>query len=75
MVAQMSAADQAMRQALFAEVQQVFAAHEPALYFAAQHLYVATSARVSGVVPAVLTPHVLWNADMLTLASVDPAAP
>lgn len=75
MVAQMSATDRATRQALFAEVQRVFAAESPALYFAAQHLYVATSARVSGVVPAVLTPHVLWNADMLTLATVDPASP
>jgi peptide/nickel transport system substrate-binding protein len=60
--------DRAERRRLFAEVQRVFAAHLPVLYFAAPKVTVAMSARVSGATPVVLQPQVLWNAEMLRLS-------
>jgi hypothetical protein len=38
------------------------------LYFAAQRLFLATSARVSNATPSRLVPLILWNADTLAAA-------
>ena len=65
MLEQASTVDPARRKALFNEVQQVFAENLPALYFAAPRLFYAYSTRVTGVVPSVLRPPALWNADSL----------
>jgi peptide/nickel transport system substrate-binding protein len=56
------------RRQLFADVQRVFAAHLPALYFAAPRVIIAASARVRGLSPSVLAPNVLWSADTIWLA-------
>ena len=40
-----------------------------ALYFAAPRLYYAHSNRVAGIVPSVLRPPALWNADQLSITS------
>lgn len=57
--------DQDERHRAFHDVQRVFAAELPAIYFAAPRVVVATSARLTGVKPAVLIPHVLWMPEAL----------
>jgi peptide/nickel transport system substrate-binding protein len=52
----------------FRLVQQIIAENLPVLYFAAPRLYYAHSARLQGVVPSVLRPPVLWNADSLSVS-------
>ncbi len=64
--------DLAARRQLFTNVQRIFLAHNPAIYFAAPRIYVAMSRRVRGATPAVDAPQVLWAADELSAA---PAAP
>ena len=59
--------DPARRKELFNEVQRIFAENLPVLYFAAPRMYYAHNARVQGVVPSVLRPPALWNADMLSV--------
>jgi peptide/nickel transport system substrate-binding protein len=61
--------DLARRQELFAEVQKVLAENVPVLYFASPRLYYAHSRRVRGVVPSIMRPPVLWNADSFSVAS------
>ena len=68
MLEQASTIDDDRRRELFNEVQRIWAENAPALYFAAPRLYVAHSARLRGVVPAVQRPAVLWNADSLSVA-------
>jgi peptide/nickel transport system substrate-binding protein len=64
--------DLAERKRLFTDVQRVFLAHNPAIYFAASHVYVATSRRVGGAAPALNSPQVLWAADELSVAQPAP---
>jgi len=64
--------DPTERHRLFGEVQRVFAEHLPAVYFVATNVTVAASARVRGIVPSVLPPPVLWNAEMLSVVPVPP---
>jgi peptide/nickel transport system substrate-binding protein len=64
---QVTAVDLAERQALFAEVQRIVADQNPALVFAAPHVYVATSTRVAGFTPAVSRPQILWNPDVVAV--------
>ena len=59
-------ADERRRQ--FTEVQKIFLAHNPVIYFVAPHVLVATSTRVAPVTPAVTPPQVLWAADEIRLA-------
>ena len=73
MAAQIGAPDDAERERRFDEVQELFGAHVPALYFAAPHVYVATSARVGNAAPALLEPYLLWNADLLAVRGRRPA--
>jgi peptide/nickel transport system substrate-binding protein len=64
--------DLAERQRLFAEVQRIFVEHNPALFFTAPHVYVASSLRVAEVTPAIQRPQLLWNAETLMLQSPEP---
>ena len=71
MLEQAATVDEAQRRATFTDVQRILAENLPALQFAAPRLYVAHSARLSGVVPSVMRPPVLWSADTLSLTTVD----
>lgn len=68
MLKQASSPDAAERKRLFAEVQRVFLEHNPAIYFVAPHVYVATSLRVAPVRPALQRPQLLWSAETLARA-------
>jgi ABC-type transport system substrate-binding protein len=59
--------DPAKRVALFADVQRVFAEHEPMVFFAAPKVTVAMSARVTGAMPAVVKPQILWKPETLAV--------
>jgi peptide/nickel transport system substrate-binding protein len=65
---QASITDPERRTMLFNDVQRIFAENVPVLYFVAPRLYYAHSTRLRGVVPSVLRPQVLWNADMLSVS-------
>lgn len=65
--------DPTARRALFNDVQQVFAENVPAIYYAAPRTYSAHSVRVRGVLPSVLRPPILWNADSLSVVDAPPA--
>lgn len=62
-----STLDDATRKAVFVEVQKIFAAHQPMVYFAAPRIFVATSTRVTNLVPAVSRPQLLWAADTIAI--------
>ena len=53
---------------LFNDVQRILAENLPVLYFAAPRMYAAHTPRVRAVVPSVLRPPILWNADSLSVA-------
>ena len=57
------------RREIFTEVQNVLAENVPVLYFASPRLYYAHSRRLRGVVPSILRPPVLWNADSFSISS------
>jgi len=67
MTRQASSLDGRERRQLLMDAQRVLAEHVPALYFAAPKVILATSARVRGVMPSVLAPNILWNADTLSV--------
>jgi peptide/nickel transport system substrate-binding protein len=60
--------DPAERRRLFVDAQKLLAENLPVLYFAAPKVMLATSARVRGVTPSVLAPHLLWNAERLSVS-------
>ena len=62
---QVASHDRDERVRLFADVQKIFGEFLPAVYFSAPHAYFAVSARVRGIQPKLLRPHILWNADSL----------
>ena len=62
---QIATLDQTERQRIFIDVQKIFAEHLPAVYFAAPHVFVATSSRLTNVTPSRIPPQVLWSADTL----------
>jgi peptide/nickel transport system substrate-binding protein len=68
MLRQSTTLDRAERQRLFAEVQRVFVAHNPVIYFVTPRIYVATSMRVAPIVPGAERPQILWAADELAVA-------
>lgn len=68
MLEQAAELDPARREMQFRVVQRILAENLPVLYFAAPRMYYAHSARLRGVVPSVLRPPVLWNADSLSVA-------
>jgi ABC-type transport system substrate-binding protein len=65
MTQQAASTDPRQRRDLFNQVERLFEENVPALYFAAPRLFYAHTTRVTGVVPSVLRPPVLWNADSL----------
>jgi peptide/nickel transport system substrate-binding protein len=68
MTEQAATIDLDRRRAIFNDVQKILAEKLPVLYFAAPRIYAAHAIRVQGVVPSVLRPHLLWNADMLSVS-------
>jgi peptide/nickel transport system substrate-binding protein len=68
MARQSTTLDRAARQRLFAEVQRIFVAHNPAIYFVTPRIYVATSMRVAPAKPGLERPQILWAADELAIA-------
>lgn len=60
--------DEAERKRLFDRVQHVFVEHEPVVYFVAPRVYVATTARVTNLAPALIRPQLLWSADTIAVA-------
>ena len=56
------------RRELFLAAQRLLSQNLPIIYFAVPRVYVATSTRVTGVVPAPSRPNVLWNADAIGVA-------
>jgi peptide/nickel transport system substrate-binding protein len=67
MLEQARTLDPERRRALFTDVQRILAENVPVLYFAAPRLYYGHSTRLRGVIPSVLRPPVLWNADALSV--------
>lgn len=67
MLEQAASLDVERRRQQFNLVQQILAENLPVVYFAAPRLYYAHSTRLRGVVPSVLRPPVLWNADRLSV--------
>jgi peptide/nickel transport system substrate-binding protein len=64
---QTSALDDRERKRLFDEVQRIFAEHLPIVHFAAPRIFVAASARVTNLTPAVQRPQLLWSADTIAV--------
>lgn len=69
MVKQTTTLDPAERRRIFRQAQIVLAEHMPCIYVAAPRLTAPMSARVSGAVPSVLSPPILWNAESLSVTS------
>jgi peptide/nickel transport system substrate-binding protein len=67
MTRQAATVDQAERKRIFNDVQKIFAEQLPALYFVAPRMYMAVTARVGNLTPAVIRPQLLWAADTITV--------
>lgn len=63
-----ASADLAERQRLFAEVQRIIGEEQPALYFVAPKVTIATTTRVLNPQPAPQIPQLLWSADSLAVS-------
>jgi peptide/nickel transport system substrate-binding protein len=66
---QAASLDDGERRRLFNEVQGILAEHLPLIVFAVPHVYIATSARLSGGRPGVQRPQVLWDPDTLSVTA------
>jgi peptide/nickel transport system substrate-binding protein len=66
---QAASLDEGERRRLFNEVQDILAEHLPLIVFAVPHVYVATSARLTGGRPAVQRPQLLWDPDTLSVTA------
>ncbi len=64
---QSASTDMAERKRLFDEVQRIFVTHEPVIYFAARHMYVAVSSRVVALKAAADVFPVLWAPDEIAV--------
>jgi ABC-type transport system substrate-binding protein len=60
------------RHKIFADVQRLFHAHQPVVYFVAPEVMLATSARLHGVTASLLPPQILWNAERLSVKADGP---
>lgn len=67
MTRQAAALDPEERKRLFNEVQRLFAENLPVLYFAAPRVYIAASARLINLYPALTRPEIIWSADTLAI--------
>jgi peptide/nickel transport system substrate-binding protein len=65
MLEQAATVDPARRRELFNVVQKVFTDNVPMLFFAAPRMFTAHSVRLTGVVPSVMRPPILWSADTI----------
>ncbi len=65
MLKQAAEPDLKKRQQLFWRAQKILADNLPVLYFAVPHVFVATSARVAGAMPAPVRPPLLWAPDTI----------
>ncbi|HXE79774.1 MAG TPA: ABC transporter substrate-binding protein [Vicinamibacterales bacterium] len=68
MLEQAATLDPERRKTIFDTVQRILAENVPILYFAAPRIYAAHSTRLRGVIPSVMRPAILWNADALSVA-------
>jgi len=66
-VRQIAAPDPAERKRLYDQIQEIFADHLPMVYFAAPRIFVASSARVTNVTPALWRPQLLWAPEMVAV--------
>jgi peptide/nickel transport system substrate-binding protein len=62
-----SALDDSARKTAFVEAQKIFASHQPMVYFAAPHVFVAASTRMMNLTPALSRPQLLWAADTIAV--------
>lgn len=69
MQAQAATADAAARRKYFARVQEIAREQQPVLYLIYKNVLVAVSPRLSNTQPALLYPHVFWNADELAVSA------
>ena len=67
MTKQIASPDEAERKTLYNEVQQIFAEHEPLVYFVAPRIYVAHAARVTNLTPAEYRPQILWRPETVAV--------
>ena len=67
MTRQSATVDREERRRLFNDVQRIFAEHLPVMYFAAARVYVASSARMINLYPALTRPEILWSADTIAV--------
>jgi ABC-type transport system substrate-binding protein len=67
MVRSASALDDAVRKSTFLEVQRIFAAHQPMVYFAAPRVFVAASTRLTNLTPTLSRPQLFWAADTIAV--------
>ncbi|MDO8678976.1 MAG: ABC transporter substrate-binding protein [Acidobacteriota bacterium] len=75
MLKQAATIDEAERKRIFDQVQQIFAANLPALYFVAPRLYMGVSTRVGDVTPSIMRPQLLWDAEHITVRQPAPSKP
>ena len=64
---QMASFDEGERRRLFDEAQQIFAEHQPMVYFAAPRIYAVASSRVLNLQPMLRRPQLLWSPDTLAV--------
>jgi peptide/nickel transport system substrate-binding protein len=67
MARQIATLDEGERKALFAQVQKIFAAHLPIVHFVVPRTFVAASARVMNLTPAIQRPQLLWSPDTIAV--------
>jgi peptide/nickel transport system substrate-binding protein len=67
MTRQIASPDETERKRLYNEVQQIFSEHLPVVYFVAPRIYVASSSRVTNVVPTEYRPQLLWRPDTVAV--------
>jgi peptide/nickel transport system substrate-binding protein len=61
--------DSGQRRRAFRDVQRIIAEQVPALCFAFPRMWIATSSRLAGAIPAPYRPPILWNPDRLTASA------
>ncbi len=67
MARQIAVPDAGERKRLYNDVQKIFSQHVPVLYFVAPKIYVASSMRMTNVIPAVSRPQLLWRPDAVAV--------
>ncbi len=70
MMREAATSDEQERVRLFREAQRILSEQSPVLCFAAQRLFLATSARLTNATPSRLIPLILWSADTLAVDHV-----